>query len=284
MRTLVLGGTGIVGGALAGELRRRGAAVLALSRAQADLTARADLLAWVERFRPEVVVNCAAFTGVDACEEQRDRALAVNGHAVANAVAAAATVGAQLIQPSSDYVFDGAAASPYVEEAATAPLSVYGESKLLGERQALAYERGLVVRTSWVFGERGANFVATLVRQMNAGRRVLSVVADQLGAPTYAPFLAAALADLAARRASGVVHFRNREPVSWHGFACEIARQWDPEVRVEAVGTADMPRPARRPAYSVLDVSKYERLVGRPVEPWIRGLSEYLEGLRARRY
>jgi dTDP-4-dehydrorhamnose reductase len=119
---------------------------------------------------------------------------------------------------------------------------------------------------------------------MKAGKRELSVVADQVGAPTYAPFLAAALADLAERRASGVCHYRNREPVSWHGFACEIARQWDPGVRVEAIDTVAMPRPARRPAYSVLDVSKYERLVGRPVEPWIRGLSEYVDRLRARRY
>lgn len=283
MRTLVLGGTGLVGGALAAELRRRGEAVLALSHAQADLGDRAELLAWVARFRPQVVVNCAAFTRVDACEAERERALATNGEAVANAAAAAVAADALLVQVSSDYVFDGAAVTPYDEAGATAPLSAYGESKLLGEARALAVPRALVVRTSWVFGDGGANFVATLVRLMAAGKRVLSVVADQVGAPTYAPFLATAIADLAAAQATGIVHYRNREPVSWHGFACEIARQWGPGVRVEAVTTAAMPRPARRPAFSVLAVDKFERLVGRPVEPWIRGLSEYVDRLRARR-
>lgn len=284
MRTLVLGGTGLVGSALTGELRRRGAAVLALAREQADLDDPAGLLAWVDRFRPQVIVNCAAATGVDAAETEREQALRINGAAVAHAVAAAARAEALLIQPSTDYVFDGAATCPYPEDAPTAPLSVYGASKLAGERQALAYVRGLVVRTSWVFGERGANFVDTLVRQMADGKRRLAVVADQVGAPTYAPFLARALAELAERGTTGIVHYRNREPVSWHGFACEIARQWDPAVEVEAVTTVAMPRPARRPPYSVLDVSKYERLVGRPVEPWIRGLSEYVDRLRRGRH
>jgi dTDP-4-dehydrorhamnose reductase len=285
MRCLVFGGTGMLGQAVVAAARSRGWAALGLSHAQADI-AHADL-GWVGSFGPDLIVNCAAFTKVDACETEQAQAFAVNGEAVARVARIAATAAraaARLVHVSTDYVFEGTARAPYREDAPTNPLSVYGRSKLAGEAHALACERGLVVRTSWLFGPGGPNFVATMVDLIEAGRVPLRVVRDQEGCPTYAPFLARALLDLAEREVTGVVHYRNREPVSWYAFAAEIARLWSGAVEVVPVTTAEFPRPAPRPAYSVLDVARFEQCAGRPVEPWEWGLVETLQHLRDERY
>ncbi|HEV7786797.1 MAG TPA: dTDP-4-dehydrorhamnose reductase [Thermoanaerobaculia bacterium] len=282
MRCLVFGGTGMLGQAVVAEARSRGWAALGLSRAQADVVG-ADVLGWAGAFRPGLVINCAAFTKVDACEMEQPQAFAVNGEAVAKVAAVARRAGAPLVHVSTDYVFDGTASVPYREDAPTNPLSVYGRSKLAGEAHALAYERGLVVRTSWLFGPGGPNFVATMVDLIEAGRVPLRVVRDQEGCPTYTPFLARALLDLAQREVTGVVHYRNREPVSWYAFAVEIARLWSGGVEVDPITTAEFPRPAPRPAYSVLDVARFEECAGRPVEPWEWGLVETLRHLRQER-
>jgi dTDP-4-dehydrorhamnose reductase len=286
MRCLVFGGTGMLGQAVVAEARSRGWAALGLSHAQADIadsTAAERLLGWADTFRPDIVVNCAAFTRVDACETERPQAFEVNGEAVARVVAVAARAKAQLIHVSTDYVFDGRAREPYREDSPARPLSVYGHSKLAGEAHAVAYERGLVLRASWLFGPGGPNFVATMVDLIDAGRVPLRVVRDQEGCPTYAPFLARALLDLGQREVTGVVHYRNREPVSWYAFAVEIARLWSGAVEVVPVTTAEFPRPAPRPEYSVLDVTRFERCVGRPVEAWEWGLVETLRHLREER-
>lgn len=280
MRALTLGGTGMLGRQVVAEGRRRGHPVLGLSRAQADVTDPERLGEWARTFRPEVVFNCAAMTAVDACEGEEERALAVNGRGAGHAAAAAAAVGARLVHVSTDYVFDGRGSEPYPEEHETAPLSAYGRSKLAGEAAALAHERSIVVRTSWLFGPGGANFVTTMLRLVAEGKVPLRVVDDQVGCPTYTPYLARALWELAEMGAGGVIHYRNREPVSWHGFACEIVRGWAPEVEVLAVSTEQFPRPAPRPAYSVLDVTRFETLTGRPVESWRAGLGLYLDDLR----
>lgn len=294
MRTLVFGGTGMVGRAVAAEASQRGWPALALGHAQADITDRGAVLAAAAEFRPQLVVNCAAFTRVDDCESAAERAFAVNADAVAHLAEAADNAGARLLHLSSDYVFDGAARAPYREDAATAPLSVYGASKLAGEQAALGAAQATVVRTSWVFGPGGANFVDTIVRLWTSGAP-LRVVDDQVGCPTYTPFLARALCDLAERGRSGVVHYRNREPVSWHGFATAIAaalagapngdsRPPGATTVIEAISTEQFPRPAARPAYSVLDVGRFEAEVGRRVEPWDAGLAEYLDFVRNRRH
>jgi dTDP-4-dehydrorhamnose reductase len=278
MRCLVFGGTGMLGQAVVAEARSRGWAALGLSHAQANV---ADgNIDWVSSFGPELVVNCAAFTKVDLCETEPAQAFAVNGEAVAKIAAVAARAGAPLVHVSTDYVFDGIATAPYREDSPTNPLSVYGRSKLAGEAHALAYERGLVVRTSWLFGPGGPNFVATMVDLIEAGKVPLRVVRDQEGCPTYTPFLARALLDLARREVAGVVHYRNREPVSWYAFAAEIARLWCGGAEVVPLTTAEFPRPAPRPAYSVLDVTRFEQHAGRPVEPWEWGLVETLRYLR----
>jgi dTDP-4-dehydrorhamnose reductase len=282
MRTLVLGGTGMLGRAVVAEARRRGWPALGLGRAHADIADRGALRHWAHAFRPDVVVNCAAYAQVDDCEAQRERAFAVNGRAVANVAAVAAEAGARLVQVSTDYVFDGRAAAPYREDAPTAPLSVYGESKLLGEREAAGREGALVVRTSLLFGPGAANFVATIVDLLDRGGPV-RVVDDQVAAPTYAPFLARAILDLAPLPLQGIVHYRNREPVSRFELARTIARGWAPAAAVEPAKTADFPRPAARPAYSVLDVGRFEAAAGRPVEPWEWGLAQYLTDLKRER-
>lgn len=284
MRSLIFGGGGMLGRALVAEARGRDWPVLALAHAQADITDRQAVERWVRCFAPRAVFNCAALTAVDACEGRRDEALATNGEAVSGVAAAAAAAGAVFVHLSSDYVFDGDAGEPYREDHPAAPLSVYGESKRLGEERALSYEGALVVRASWLFGPGGPSFVTTILRLIASGKVPLRIVDDQVGCPTYTPFLAAALADLVVAGARGLVHYRNREPVSWWQFAGEIAALWDPRVDVEPVSTAEVPRPARRPAYSVLAVDRCEALLGRRVEHWGWGLSEFLTGLRRGRF
>jgi dTDP-4-dehydrorhamnose reductase len=256
------------------ELERRGAELCALDRAAADVTDRARVNEAVRSFRPDVIFNCAAYTKVDDCEREVERARAVNATAVGHLASAAKSAGAQLVHVSTDFVFDGAQRVPYQEESRTAPLQVYGQTKAEGEREALRFERAVVVRTSWVFGPGGASFVATILRLLTRPEPI-RVVDDQVGCPTYAPYLASALIALAERGARGIVHYRNEGPISWHGFAVEIARRVAPGRAIAPCTTADFPRPARRPAYSVLDVERYEAIVA-PVEPWRRGLDECL--------
>lgn len=271
----------MLGRQVVAEGRRRGFATLGLSHGQGDVTDGAAAAAWMEHFRPALVVNCAAFTRVDDCEEREDYALDVNGRAVGPLAEAAQGCGAKLVQISTDYVFDGTKDGAYGEDDPTAPISAYGRSKLEGEHRALAVANSLVLRVSWLFGPGGGNFAATMARLIGEGRRELRVVDDQLGAPTYTPFVARAIFDLAAADATGVVHYQNRPPVSWYGFTREIARLLDPEVQVVPVATEEFPRPAPRPANSVLDVSKAEALLGRRVEPWSFGLAELFAAPRA---
>lgn len=270
----------MLGRAVVAAARARGFPVLGLSREQGDVTDAERTAYWGTAFRPEVVLNCAAFTRVDACESEAERAFAVNAEGVRNVASAAERCAARLVQVSTDYVFEGTAREPYREDAATGPRSVYGASKLAGEAHALANPRGLVVRTSWLFGPGGANFAATMVRLIEQGKLPLRVVDDQEGRPTYTPFLARAVLELAAKGARGIVHYANREPVSWYAFARLIADLWHGAAEVVPVTTKEFPRPAPRPAWSVLDVTRFEQLTGRRVERWVWGLTEYLALMR----
>lgn len=276
MRLLVFGAAGTVGRATVAEAQRRGWAVTGLSRAEAEIGDRQRVREAIAAFRPQLVANCAAFTAVDSCESEPEMAFAVNGRAVGLLAEECDRAAARLVHLSTDYVFDGLASTPYFEDDATAPASVYGASKLEGERRALAHSSALVVRTSWVFGVGGSNFVDTMVGKLRRGELPLRVVADQRGAPTYAPFLARALADLGEFGAQGIVHYRNREAVSWFELAREIATRVAPEAEVVPVTTAEVPRPARRPPFSVLDVGRFESIVSRAVEPWAEGLDRHL--------
>lgn len=275
-KTLIFGAGGMLGTALA-RVAPEPESTVSVPHPELDIRDRRAVLERIRAEAPSTIVNCAALTAVDACESRRREASEINGEAVAHLAEGARQVSAHLVQVSTDFVFDGRRSTPYREEDETGPLSVYGGTKLLGERRALAWDDSLVVRTSWVFGPGGANFVATMARLLREGKKPLRVVADQTGCPTYSRFLARAIWELVGLRSRGVVHYRNREPISWHGFASAIAtRLGDPD-EVEPISTEELARPAPRPRYSVLDVSRFESLTGRGVERWSEGLEEYLD-------
>jgi dTDP-4-dehydrorhamnose reductase len=257
MRLLVTGAAGQVGREVVDAAVRQGLAVSTIEgRSGVDLTDPAAVRAAVVASRPDVVVNCAAFTAVDACETEIDHAFAVNAHAVGELAAACQSTGARLITLSTDYVFDGTKPDPYVEDDPVNPLSVYGRSKEAGERAALAKAPGAatVVRTSWVCGFHGANMVKTILR-LAAGPGTLRFVDDQIGHPTFADDLAAMLVRLALEPIDGLVHVTNAGAVSWYEFAREVvlAAGGDPS-QVEPIRTSDLvpARPAPRPLNSRL--------------------------------
>jgi dTDP-4-dehydrorhamnose reductase len=274
---LILGAGGMLGQALLAELSNRGRSHLGKTRAELDLTDSEGIRGVVQSHGIKTVYNAAAFTDVDQCEERREHALEVNGHAVGRLARICAEASVRLVHVSSDYVFGeqgaGRSRTPIPIDAATAPDSVYGESKLLGESLALEHGAPLVVRASWLFGPGGRNFAHTIAMAA-AERDELRVVNDQRGAPTYTPFLAHALVELEHRGTSGIWHYRNRPSATWYDFACAIVTVTGADCRVVPVTTEEFPRPAKRPSYSVLDIEQTERELG-TLEPWSLGLERY---------
>jgi dTDP-4-dehydrorhamnose reductase len=255
MRLLVTGAAGQVGREVVEHARRLGDDVIALDREGLDVTHRESVLRAVGSAAPDVVVHCAAWTAVDACESDAERAMLENATAARFVAEACVHTNAHLIALSTDYVFDGTKREPYVESDAANPMSIYGKSKLAGEHAVLAaLPTACLVRTSWVCGQYGSNMVKTILR-LASGPGPLRFVNDQYGHPTFADDLAAMLRRLAQDRLGGVVHVTNQGAVSWYEFAREVlgAAGHDPS-RVHPVATTDLhpPRPAPRPANSVL--------------------------------
>lgn len=262
MRILVTGAQGQLGAEVVvelsrrAELVRRGAPldVVAASRADLDVANRDAVLAAITTIEPDVIIHPAAFTAVDACESEPDRAFAVNSLGTRHVAEAARMVGAHLAYVSTDYVFDGTKASPYVEWDLPNPLSVYGRSKLAGEREL--GPQSTIVRTSWVCGRYGANMVKTVLRLLAAGQTPLRFVDDQHGCPTIASDLATKLVALALERRPGTFHVTNQGATTWFEFVRAIVgfAGGDPEA-VLPIATAELdpPRPAPRPFNSVLD-------------------------------
>ncbi len=273
---LVIGVHGQLGRSVVDAGRRLGMAVVGHDLDTLDIRDPEAVLAVVQDTRPSVLVNCAAFTAVDDCESDEGAALAVNGTAVGHLATACEAFDARLVHLSTDYVFDGTGRRPYQEDDPVAPASAYGRTKLDGERQAKSITNHLVVRTAWLYGHGGRHFVDAIRSQIEGGAGSLRVVADQVGSPTFCDDLANALLGLVATPATGVVHAVNSGQVSWHGFAQEIARLLESDVTVHPVTTADYPRPAPRPAYSVLDTSRLTGLLGRRMPPWEDALARYL--------
>jgi dTDP-4-dehydrorhamnose reductase len=256
MRVLVTGAGGQLGVDLVACCEASGDLVTAATRADLDIADRDAVHGAITSLQPDVVVNCAAWTAVDACEGDPDRAMAMNGLAVRWLAEGCNRVGAHLVQISTDYVFDGALDRPYHEWDAPSPQSVYGSTKLVGEREALVLgASALVVRTSWLCGQHGPNMVTTIMR-LAEQHPELAFVADQIGHPTFTADLAPMIRRLAVDRRSGVHHVTNQTPTSWYGFACDVvaAMGKSPDM-VRAITTAELQpqRPARRPANSVLD-------------------------------
>jgi len=273
MSTLILGAGGMLGRAL----RTRLPEARALGRAECDVT-DAGALERVVVAGTSVVVNAAADTRVDAAESDAAH-LAVNADAVGRLAERCAKVGARLVHVSTDYVFNGKGTHPYRESGLTEPVNAYGRGKRRGEELALAAGGGaLVVRTSWLFGAGGTNFVDTMLRAAEAGKRELSVVVDQTGRPTHTADLAEAIATLTARGAEGVVHFANAGEATWYELAREALRLAGFEdVVVRPCASSQYPRPARRPSYSVLDTALYESIAGVKPRPWKTALLDYVE-------
>jgi dTDP-4-dehydrorhamnose reductase len=275
MRLFVTGSRGQLGRALQRAAAAAGHEYVGYDLPELDITDPAAVYGAVAAARPDALVNCAAFTNVDAAEKQEAVALAVNGTAVANVARAADAAGAILVQLSTDYVFDGKAERPYREGDRANPLSAYGRTKLAGERAAEIVRRHLILRTAWLFGE-GSNFVAAIRRQLDAGQKTLRVVGDQRGCPTFADDLAGALLRLVDGGALGVVHAVNAGEATWCEFAFEILRRLGADAEVVPITTAEAGRAAPRPAYSVLDTSLLRRLTSADLPPWQDALARHL--------
>jgi dTDP-4-dehydrorhamnose reductase len=262
----------------AGE--RAGHELVGLAHTELDITDAEAVQAAFAGVRPDAALNCAAWTDVDGAESHREQAHAVNADGAGNLALAAAQAGVALVHVSSDYVVDGEARRArdgsqraYLESDATGPRSVYGASKLLGEQLVLgASPRHAVVRSSWLFGVGGANFAATMLR-LAGEREAVQVVTDQVGCPTWTGHLAPALLGLIEREVAGLVHLAGAGHVSWNGYAAELFRQAELDCRVEPATTAEMQRPAPRPAWSALESERDDVL---PLPPWQDGVAGYL--------
>jgi dTDP-4-dehydrorhamnose reductase len=276
MKVMVTGAAGMLGHALVPELRARGHDVLALDLAQADVTDAAALGRYANSFGPAWVAHLAAFTDVDRCESEQARALLVNGTGTRNAARVAADVGAAVLALSTDYVFDGRATTPRREDDATEPVTAYGRSKLAGEHAAReANPHHLVVRTAWLYGAGGRNFVDTILARARAGEP-LRVVDDQRGSPTMSADLAAALATLMDSGERGTFHVTNSGECTWHDLAVAACEDAGIRAEVGRLSTAELARPARRPAYSVLDTERYTLAAGAAMPGWRDALRRYL--------
>jgi dTDP-4-dehydrorhamnose reductase len=278
LRILVAGAGGMLGRDFTIAARERGHDVVGLGHNALDITDQASVDRAISLHRPDVVVNCAAFTDVDGAEANEAGAMRVNDDAAARLAAAAASVGAKIVQPSSDYVFDGSSPRPYVESDVTGAISAYGRSKLAGETSvAVSNPRHFIVRASWLFGIGGKNFVETMLRLGNERPEVL-VVSDQVGCPTYTRHLGEGLAQLLEGDDFGIHHMAADGECSWFEFAQEIFDQAGVECRVMAGTTEMLARPAPRPAYSVLGTERPDPI---RLPHWRQGLAQYLAERKA---
>jgi dTDP-4-dehydrorhamnose reductase len=281
MRLLVTGGAGMLGQAVAAAATRLGHDVVALSRAELDVTDAGHVRRVVAAAEPRAVVNCAAWTDVDGAETAEAAATAVNGDGAGNVARAAAEVGARIVHVSTDYVFDGerehaggGAGEPWIESDPVNPLGAYGRSKLAGEQQvAAATPEHAIVRAAWLYGAGGRNFVDTMLA-LGDERDEVSVVTDQVGSPTWTVHLAEGLVELAERGGDvGILHATGGGACSWYELAVEVFDRAGMRCRVLPTTSDRFPRPARRPAYSVLGTERDEAPV---LPPWQDGVAAYL--------
>lgn len=270
MKVLIVGGNGQLGKGLSATAPAD-VEIVSHDIDALDITDPAAVAAAVEEVRPKIVFNAAAYTAVDKAESDEDRAYAVNATAVGYLANAARDVGARFVHVSTDFVFDGISGVPYAPDAPTAPIGVYGRTKLAGE--AAAGKDALIVRTAWVYAPNGGNFVRTMLRLMGE-RPEVRVVADQIGSPTYAPGLAAALWTMAEKAVTGIHHYTDAGACSWYDFAVAIQEEalsaglLEKAVPVLPINAIEYPTPAKRPHYSVLDKTSTFSVLGGPTPHW----------------
>ncbi|MBN8965076.1 MAG: dTDP-4-dehydrorhamnose reductase [Rhizobiales bacterium] len=285
MRILVTGKNGQVARALA-ALSVGTLDVTTLGRPDLDITNMDSIARAIESTQPDILVNAAAYTAVDRAESEKPTAFAVNRDGARNAATAAAAAGLPIIHISTDYVFSGDKLAPYVETDATGPIGIYGRSKLESEQAVTtANAASAVLRTAWVYSAHGDNFLKTMLR-LARNRDVLRVVADQHGAPTYAPYVAAGIAAVARKIMAspqcehwrGVFHMVAQGETSWAGFAEEIftqsALRGGPHARIEPIDSTDYPTPAQRPMNSRLDTTKFRTVFGHTLPNWKDGVKQ----------
>lgn len=274
MQIVVTGAAGMLGRRVVRDAVARGWSVSALTRQDADLADIDRTHAAITDRAPDAIVNCAAYTDVDGAESDEPAALRGNRDTAHNVAEVAGAIGARLVHVSTDYVFDGTLTGrPYVESDPTCPLGAYGASKLAGEEAvAASCTDHAIVRTAWVFGAGGTNFCETMLRAAQTRDRV-AVVTDQVGSPTWTGHLSPALLDLAATGKTGVLHVAGEGHTSWHGLTLELYAQAGIEIPVDETTTAAFPRPAARPAWSVL---ASERDGAPHLPPWQEGVRGFL--------
>jgi dTDP-4-dehydrorhamnose reductase len=286
-KVLITGGGGMLAQALRRALPASMGECVSLDRKTLDISDPRQIEKAMTEHRPTLVFNCAAYTKVDLAEKEREQANACNGSAVGVLGGLCKTHGATLVHFSTDYVFDGSLRRPLRPDDPVGPASAYGQSKLLGEHllRENAPARWMILRTAWLYGAGGPNFVQTMVNVARAGKP-LKVIDDQIGCPTYTVDLAQAAIDLVSRGGQGILHVSNAGQTSWFDFAAAIFQEWrlEPELSAttSAAWKASKPDSAVRPAYSVLDVAPTEKLLGRPMRDWRAALKAFKAEVDAR--
>ncbi|MED3897051.1 dTDP-4-dehydrorhamnose reductase [Priestia aryabhattai] len=276
-KVLITGANGQLGKELVELFTAKGFEVYGFGRDKMDITNQAQVQEVISTLKPNIVLHSAAHTQVDLAESEPDQAFLINAYGTRNVAVAAEAVGAKLVYVSTDYVFDGTTDEPYNEFSPTSPLGVYGKSKLAGEQFVRdLHSNFFIVRTSWVYGKHGANFVKTMLK-LGQERKELSVVADQIGCPTYTLDLAHAILELVDTQKYGVYHISNSGSCSWYEFAKEIFKVSDMEVQVNPCTTANFPRPAARPANSVFEHMSIKLNNFTSIRHWREALSSFLK-------
>ncbi|MGZ0130765.1 dTDP-4-dehydrorhamnose reductase [Priestia megaterium] len=276
-KVLITGANGQLGKELVELFTAKGFEVYGFGRDKMDITNQAQVQEVLSTLKPNIVIHSAAHTQVDLAESEPEQAFSINAYGTRNVAVAAEAVGAKLVYVSTDYVFDGTNDEPYNEFSPTSPLGVYGKSKLAGEQFVRdLHSKFFIVRTSWVYGKHGANFVKTMLK-LGKERKELSVVADQRGCPTYTLDLANAILELVDTQKYGVYHVSNSGSCSWYEFAKEIFEISEMKVQVNPCTTADFPRPAARPANSVFEHMSIKLNSFSPIRPWKEALSSFLK-------
>lgn len=276
---MVIGCKGMLGTDLCSALSNSDRVFVGVDLPEVNISDETGLIDVCNEVKPAVIVNTAAITDVDGCENQYDEAYRVNALGALSVAKAAQSTGAFLVHLSTDYVFDGEKTTPYQEDDPLSPLGVYGRTKAEGERLIMeqAPNSSLIVRTQWLYGLRGKNFVESILKACRE-RDVLKVVSDQHGRPTFTEDLAEALIKLMDLRPAGICHVANSGQTTWHGFASAIVElEGLKGIRVEELTTAELNRPAPRPLYSILDLSKFQSLTNSGLRDWKQALKVYLE-------
>jgi dTDP-4-dehydrorhamnose reductase len=280
---LVIGAKGMLGRDLMGILRSSfsNEEVIGWDIEEMDIQKESESVTRIEKLRPEIVIHIAAYTDVDGCELDQERAFAVNAEGTKHVALAASKCRAKMVYLSTDYVFDGDKREPYLESDSPHPLNVYGHSKLRGEQYVQELVKDfLIIRTEWLYGPFGKNFVSSILQQARE-KRMLSIVNDQVGSPTYTADLANAISGLIQFDARGIFHVANSDFCTWYTFGQAILKlSGVNRVRVNAISSRELGRPAARPSYSVLNCQKLKKETGLTMRPWFEALKEYLSTIR----